>query len=316
MSELDPQFEALLEHLKSNRGFDFTGYKRTSLVRRVDHRMSQVGVAGYAEYLDYLEMHHEEFTALFNTILINVTGFFRDPEAWEFLRTEVLPEILAVKSPTAPVRIWSAGCASGEEAYTLAIVLTEMLGVGEFRDRVKIYATDVDEEALSQARHGSYSAREVRGIPPELLDKYFEVGGGRYVFRKDLRRSVIFGRNDLVQDAPISRIDLLLCRNTLMYFNAETQARVLGRLHYALNPGGLLFLGKAEMLLSHGQLFAPVDLTRRFFRKRDGGQAPERRPVLLADRAAQDIGEESLGRLRQEALLSAPVAQLVIDAAG
>src|SRR5204862_5539292 len=133
------------------------------------------------------------------------------------------------------------------------------LGPDEFRRRVKIYATDVDEEGLAQARHASYGEREVRGLAPELLEKYFETNGDRYTFRKDLRRSVIFGRNDLVQDAPISRIDLLVCRNALMYFDAETQARILKRLHFALTPGGVLFLGKAEMLLSHTNLFSPVD---------------------------------------------------------
>ena len=146
-------------------------------------------------------------------------------------------------------------------------MLAEVLGPAEFRDRVKIYATDVDEEALAQARQAAYTEREVRGIPAELLERYFDQTGGRYVFRKDLRRSVIFGRNDLVQDAPISRIDLLVCRNTLMYFNAETQARILARFHFALARAGVLFLGKAEMLLGHGTLFAPVDLKRRIFRK-------------------------------------------------
>jgi two-component system, chemotaxis family, CheB/CheR fusion protein len=160
--------------------------------------------------------------------------------------------MVAAKGPTETLRVWGAGCASGEEAYTLAILLTEMLGPAEVRDRVKIYATDVDEEALTHARHGSYSERKVRGVPTDLLDRYFDLTGGRYVFRKDLRRSVIFGRNDLVQDAPISRIDLLVSRNALMYFNAETQARILTRFHFALANTGVLFLGKAEMLLSHG----------------------------------------------------------------
>src|SRR5262249_11719400 len=122
------------------------------------------------------------------------------------------------------------------------------------------------EEALTLARHGTYSERQVRTLPPELLARYFETNGNRHTFRKDLRRSVIFGRNDLVQDAPISRIDLLVCRNTLMYFNAETQARILSRFHFALASGGVLFLGKAEMLLSHSGLFLPVDLKRRVFR--------------------------------------------------
>ena len=316
MDEPDPAFEALLEHLKASRGFDFTGYKRSSLMRRVDRRMSQVGISGYVDYLDHLELYGDEFTALFNTILINVTGFFRDPEAWDSLRRDVLPALLAAKGATQPLRIWSAGCASGEEAYTLAMVLAELLGPAEFRDRVKIYATDVDEEALVYARQASYSEREVRGIPPELLDRYFDLVGGRYLFHKDLRRSVIFGRNDLVQDAPISRIDLLVCRNALMYFNAETQARILSRFHFALGPLGVLLLGKAEMLLSHGALFTPVDLKRRIFRKavrgvpQNGmmlGELPA--PVLRTEPAGLDI-------LRAEALLTAPLAEVVVTADG
>jgi two-component system CheB/CheR fusion protein len=256
VTQPDPQFEALLVYLKEARGFDFTGYKRSSLMRRVGRRMAQVGVPDYADYLDYLQVHPEEFTALFNTILINVTGFFRDAEAWDCLRTEVLPEVIAGKDRDTPVRLWSAGCASGEEAYTLAMVVAETLGMDEFRRRVKIYATDVDEDGLNQARHAAYPERDIHGLAPELLERYFETVGNRYTFRKDLRRSVIFGRNDLVQDAPISRIDLLVCRNTLMYFNAETQARILSRFHFALAPAGVLFLGKAEMLLSHTNLFS------------------------------------------------------------
>src|SRR6266545_3433248 len=128
----------------SRRGFDFTGYKRSSLMRRVDRRMAQVAVAEYSDYLDYLQVHPEEFTGLFNTILINVTGFFRDPDAWEYLRTDVLPAVLAGRGSDGPIRVWSAGCASGEEAYTLAMLLAEALGLEQFRLRAKIYATDVD----------------------------------------------------------------------------------------------------------------------------------------------------------------------------
>jgi two-component system CheB/CheR fusion protein len=315
MTQPEAAFEAVLSHLKSSRGFDFTGYKRSSLVRRMNRRMAQVGVNTYTDYLDYLELHADEFTALFNSILINVTAFFRDPEAWEFLRSDVLPRLIS-KGPTQPIRIWSAGCASGEEAYTLAMALTEMLGPAEVRERVKIYATDVDEEALAHARHGSYSEREIRGVPPELLDRYFDLTAGRYVFRKDLRRSVIFGRNDLVQNAPISRIDLLVSRNTLMYFNAETQARILARFHFALAETGVLFLGKAEMLLSYGALFSPVDLKRRIFTKaarptlQNGplfGDAPT--PTTRIEPGGLDI-------LRTEAMLAAPIAQIAITADG
>src|SRR5215831_6716849 len=133
MNQTDPQFEALLLYLKEARGFDFTGYKRSSLVRRVGRRMAQVNIESYADYLDYLQVHPDEFTALFNMILINVTGFFRDADAWIYLRDEVLAPMLAAKPAESPVRVWSAGCASGEEAYTLAIILAEMLGPDEFR---------------------------------------------------------------------------------------------------------------------------------------------------------------------------------------
>ncbi len=311
---LDPDFEALLVYLRERRGFDFTGYKRPSLVRRVRRRMAEVGTSSVAEYQDHLEVHPEEFTPLFNTILINVTSFFRDRPSWDHLRDRLLPDLLA--STGSGIRVWSAGCASGQEAYSLAILLAGALGTEQFRDRVKIYATDVDEEALVQARQAVFTEREMTGLTQDQVEEYFQAEGTRWAFRKDLRRSVIFGRNDLVQDAPISHVDLLLCRNTLMYFNAETQNRIIGRLHFALNPHGLLFLGKAEMLLSHPQFFAPVDLTRRFFRKRDGGPAREGRvtPTGVHDPGGDPGGD--LTRLRREAMMSTPAAQFALGADG
>jgi len=184
----DDSFEALLRYLRDSRGFDFTGYKRTSLMRRVKHRMDHAGYTTFDEYLDVLQASSDEFAALFNTILINVTAFFRDPEAWESIQNEVIPSILAERGPEDPIRVWSAGCASGQEAYTLAILLAEALGFEAFRQRVKIYATDVDDLALNEARAASYDARAVESVPPELLPIYFEQINGRYVFNKDLRR--------------------------------------------------------------------------------------------------------------------------------
>src|ERR1041384_2174477 len=145
-AEDDQAFEALLEYLKTTRGFDFMGYKRPSLMRRVLKRMQSLKVKTYTDYKDYLEVHPDEFTPLFNTILINVTSFFRDQPAWDYLSEQVLPRLLANKPGDAPLRVWSAGCASGEETYTLAMVLAEALGLEALRQRVKIYATDVDEE--------------------------------------------------------------------------------------------------------------------------------------------------------------------------
>jgi two-component system, chemotaxis family, CheB/CheR fusion protein len=308
-------FEEILQYLKQTRGFDFTGYKRSSLMRRVDRRMAQVAVEDYVSYLDVLEANTDEFAALFNTILINVTGFLRDPDAWEFLQSEVVPTLLAERGPDVPLRVWSAGCATGEEAYSLAIVLAEVLGADEFRRRVKIYATDLDEEALGKARYAVYSEKDVQPLGPDLVRRYFESTGGRFSFRKDLRRAVIFGRNDLVQDAPISRIDLLACRNTLMYFSAETQSRVLDKFHFALGPSGLLFLGKAEMLLGHSQIFDSVDLKRRVFRKIRANRVD---PAMIFGRSlvhdrSDDVGQTD--ELRRLAFSAGPVAQIVLNGA-
>jgi two-component system, chemotaxis family, CheB/CheR fusion protein len=263
----DTTLDALLEFIKETRGFDFTGYKRTTIQRRVAKRMQTVGAERYDDYLDYLELHAEEFAELFNTLLINTTGFFRDPQTWEYIATDVAPQLLASRPDDSPIRVWCAGCASGEEPYTVAMVLARVMGDTAFQDRVKIYATDVDEEALDLARHAAYLPRQIEDVPHEALERFFARTDQRYVFRKDLRRCVIFGRNNLVQDAPISRIDLLVCRNTLMYFTAEAQAQILHRFHFALHDDGYLLLGRSEMLITHKDQFAPVELKRRVFRK-------------------------------------------------
>jgi two-component system CheB/CheR fusion protein len=310
----DESFEALLRYMRDSRGFDFTGYKRTTLMRRVRHRMTHAGYETYEEYLDVLQASADEFSALFNTILINVTAFFRDPDAWEYIATDVIPRLLAERGPDAPIRIWSAGCASGQEAYSLAMLLAETLGPDAFRQRVKIYATDVDEDALTEARAASYDAKAVESVPAELLDKYFDKQDGRYIFHKDLRRAVIFGRNDLVKDAPISRVDLLVCRNTLMYMNAETQRNVLGRLHFALGIQGTLFLGHAEMLLSHTDRFMPLNLKHRIFRKAPGSHGGLERYDPAATMYERHGELSGLTTVRELAFRANPVAQIVVTA--
>jgi two-component system CheB/CheR fusion protein len=313
----DSIFESLLNYIKQSRGFDFTGYKRTSLQRRVRKQMQTRNIDTYGDYLDYLEAHPEEFVQLFNTILINVTGFFRDSLAWEYLAEQVLPSILENALPHKPIRIWSVGCSSGEEAYTLVMLLTELLGIEQFRQRVKLYATDVDEDALAHARLASYTERELEGVPTDLREKYFEPAGNNYIFRADLRRAVIFGRHDLVQDAPISRLDLLICRNTLMYFNAEAQGRILGRFHFALKDTGVLFLGKAEMLLTHTKLFSPISMQHRIFSKMSKVNLRDRL-MILAQGGTEEVGNRFNPnlRLRDAAFNAAPVAQIVLDLNG
>jgi two-component system CheB/CheR fusion protein len=310
-------FESLLEFLRQSRGFDFTGYKRSSLKRRIRKQMQSHDIDNFTDYLDYLQVRPEEFLPLLNTILINVTSFFRDEVAWQYLQSDVLPRLINEKPENSSIRIWSAGCASGEEAYTLAVIMAEALGIEKFRQRVKIYATDVDEEALSLARHASYSSKSLETFSQELREQFFEVVGKEFVFRPDLRRAVIFGRHDLVQDAPISRLDLLICRNTLMYFNAEIQAKILNRFHFALNDTGVLFLGKAEMLLTHTNLFTALGLQHRIFRpvpkkgRRD-------RLLTFAPIASQETNNalELYVRMRESAFDSVPLAQLIVDLNG
>ena len=315
--ELDPQLEALLEFLRTNRGFDFTGYRRAGLSRRINRRIQAVGVNTYGDYLDYLQVDPDEFGELFNTILINVTSFFRDEGPWEHLRGEIMPGLAAAKRDDQPIRVWSAGCASGQEAYSLLMTLAEAIGLEQAKERVKVYATDVDEEALEQARQARYSAREVDSVPAPLLERYFERDGDQYVFNQDLRRSVIFGRHDLTRDAPISRIDLLACRNTLMYLNAETQAHVLDRLHFGLLEGGVLLLGKAEMLLSHASLFTPIDLQRRLFRKVVKTTLRDRLLAMADTYTGQQPERNRVNeRLPMIAFSAAPEAQIIVDVNG
>ena len=310
----EPGFLQLLEYLRSTRGFDFTGYKPSSLMSRIGKRMHMLRIVGFAEYQDHLEVHPEEFGELFNFMLINVTSFFRDPQIWEYVAEKVMP-VLAERAQQRQVRIWSAGCASGEEAYTIAMLLAERLGRDAFVDNVKIYATDIDEEALAEARAATYSGAKMEGIPENLGARYFEpVGAGhRFVFDKELRRAIIFGRHNLVSDAPISRIDLLACRNTLMYLNAETQAQVLNNFHFALNDDGYLLLGKAEMLFTKEKSFAVVDLKRRVFRKIPGDDARAR--LWLTPPA--DLAGAALGAMAGSLIFEAtPLAQLILNPDG
>ncbi len=311
-TKTDEAFEALLRYLRDARGFDFTGYKRATLIRRVRHRMAKTGYENFEQYLDALQASSEEFSALFNTILINVTAFFRDPESWDYLKTDVIPQLLAERGPDDQIRVWSAGCASGQEPYSLAMLLADTLGPDAFRRRVKIYATDVDEDALTEARAATYDVKAIESVPEELLDRHFEQFNGGYVINKDLRRAVIFGRNDLVKDAPISRVDLLVCRNTLMYMNAETQRNVLGRLHFALAAQGRLFLGHAEMLLSHADRFTPLNLKHRIFRKAPGSHSGLDRYDLGATMYERHGELPALMAVRELAFRANPVAQIVV----
>ncbi len=188
--EAGKAFEALLLYLRENRGFDYTGYKRDTMVRRIGKRCTELGLSSFSAYQDYLQVHTDEFAILFDKILINVTALFRDPQSWDYLAKEIVPKIVAKKGP---IRIWSTGTASGQEAYTAAIQFCEGLGPETFLRRVKIYATDVDDEALNTARSG-YSEKDLESLDASLRTRYFEPQNGKFAFKTALRRSLIFGR--------------------------------------------------------------------------------------------------------------------------
>ncbi len=307
------ELEELLEYLYERRNFDFRAYKRASLSRRIFKRMQAIGVEDYQRYMEVLEANPGEFAELFNTILINVTSLLRDQDAWEVLAARVIPAIIESKPADQPLRVWSAGCASGEEAYSLAVLLAEALGDDRFRQSVKIYATDADSNALADARHGRYREADlVNAFGEERTSRFFERDGSYGVFRGDLRRALIFGRHDLVQDPPISRIDLIACRNTLMYFTAEVQTKVLTSFHFALNPGGYLFLGKSEALVTRTQIFEVVDLRQHIVRKGDNGTGITLLASAPTGRQAKNPRNDA-GRPADMAFEQSVVAQVVVD---
>jgi two-component system CheB/CheR fusion protein len=319
----DPTFRRLLERLHSEHNFDFREYKHTSLVRRVRARLQQVRVDSFAAYLTYLDRHADEHIALFNTILINVTGFFRDPDSWRVMSDDVIPRLVEDAGSSRSLRIWSAGCSSGEEAYSVAMLVAEHLGDRARDFNVKIYATDVDDEALNTARQGLYRIEDVKDVPTSLLETYFVREGQAFRIRRDIRRWVIFGRHNIAQDPPMSHIDLLICRNVLIYFTADPQDRILARFHYAVREQGFLFLGRAESLLTRSRWFVPYHVKWRVFQRTTVpaltvASAMHRAPHDVAPgvTGAREVAEGGHATGRLERLLEAlPSAVMYIDPA-
>jgi two-component system CheB/CheR fusion protein len=297
LEEITPAYTRLLEKLSAEHHFDFRSYKAGTLVRRIRARMSQVHVDGVEAYITFLDRHPSEAGALFNTILINITGFLRDSEAWKALGEYVIARLLTTAESTGTVRVWSAGCSTGEEAYSVAIMLAEQLGERRGSVDVKIYGTDLDEEALTVARHGLYRLEQLKELPPAFSDRYFAREGQLYRFRRDLRRWCIFGRHNLVQDPPLSHMDLVVCRNVLIYFKNDLQDRVIPRFHYALRGDGFLFLGRSESLLARSRWFTPVSARWRIFQR---SAQPVARPAAALLRSESDSTAAGMKREPRE----------------
>jgi two-component system CheB/CheR fusion protein len=285
----------LVHVLAEERGIDLRGYKQTTLGRRIQRRMQQLSIGSYQEYIEYVRRHPGETSELLNTVLINVTRFFRDIHAWDTLQEEVLPVLFRHRPAGTPFRVWCAGCSTGEEAYSTAIMLFEYLGQRIKDYEIKIYATDHDEEALTLARRAEYSPEHLRGVRPEIKEKYF-TGESTLRVVRDVRRMVIFGRSNLLTDAPISHVDLLVCRNVLIYFDSTAQEHIMRQLRYALNEGGVLFLGKAESQLRRNSDFTPISPRWRIFQRRSSKSPIEWREIA----GRMNMDSESKDKTQQE----------------
>ncbi|MEG5031521.1 chemotaxis protein CheB [Microcoleus sp. AT3-D2] len=254
--------------LRADTGVDFTYYKQTTLMRRIYRRMFLYKLERIEDYAEYLQNTPTEVTALYHDVLIHVTSFFRDPESFEALSSNVFPEIVKDKSPKTPIRIWIAGCSTGEEAYSMAICLLEFLAARSINLPIQIYATDISENAIVTARTGFYTHAQAANISLERLHRFFvEVEGG-YQIAKPVRELCVFARQNLIGDPPFSRMDLITCRNVLIYLGPQLQKKLLPMFHYGLGPGGFLLLGTSETVGEFSELFALFDKKNKIYTKK------------------------------------------------
>jgi two-component system, chemotaxis family, CheB/CheR fusion protein len=256
--EKDVGLRRILMLLRTSTGHDFSLYKESPIGRRIERRMSQHDIEDTEIYARYLQAHPAEGAALFGELLINVTSFFRDPEAFASLKQDVLPKLLAGRSDGFLFRAWVAGCASGEEAYSIAILLREYMEETGQDFGVKLYATDIDESAVAQARAGKYPPNIVQDVEPGRLQRYFLKDETGYRVKKEIRELVVFAVQSVIKDPPFGKLDLLSCRNLMIYLKPELQDRLLPAFHFALKPGGVLFLSTSETIGRHTDLFTPI----------------------------------------------------------
>ena len=254
--------------LRSRAKVDFTHYKRSAIHRRLARRMQVVKSKDLPSYASYLESYADEAKALADDILIHVTAFFRDPDAFEALKTNFLPKLMKNRDPGIPIRVWVVGCSTGEEAYSLAIILLEYLEENALHTTVQVLASDIGETAIQKARSGLYG-EIIPGVSKTRLEKYFEKVSGGYRIKKMVRDSCVFSIHDVTRDPPFAKVDLISCRNLQIYFDDELQKRVLPVFHYALNPGGMLFLGKAENIGGFATIFLTIDKIHKIYLRKD-----------------------------------------------
>ena len=301
--------------LRARTGHDFSLYKRNTLYRRIERRMGIHQISKMASYIRYLQENSQELDLLFKELLIGVTNFFRDAEAWEQLRLETIPELLAHRSSGQALRAWVTGCSSGEEAYSLAMVFREAAEAMKSRVNftLQIFATDLDRDAIDKARQGFYAQNIAADVSPERLARFFVKEAHGYRVRREIREMVIFAPQDLIMDPPFTKLDLLSCRNLLIYLGPELQRKLIPLFHYSLNPGGVLFLGSSETIGSFTHLFAPLSGKSRLFRRLESVVRPEPVEFPSSFSAPSSGGPEPRPAAKPAASLQTLADQLVLQ---
>lgn len=281
----ESQMKKIFVLLRSQTGHDFSGYKQSTISRRTQRRMAVHQIDLLEEYVRFLQKNPAEVEALFNDLLINVTSFFRDPEAFAALEAQVIPKLFSGKSPGDAIRVWTPGCSTGEEAYSIAILLQEHMEALKQHFKLQVFATDIDKKAVEQARSGIYPVSIAADVSQERLARFFTLDDDNSVYRirKDLRDCLVFSEQDLIKDPPFSKVDLISCRNLMIYLSGDLQKKIIPLFHYALNPGGFLLLGTSETVGDFLNLFTQLDRSSKFYQRRAeefGAQRPSLVPYL------------------------------------
>lgn len=314
--------------LRTGTGHDFKHYKRATVLRRIERRMQVTAQPELGAYYRYLQDNPEETKALLADMLIGVTNFFRDREAFEALERDIVPQLVGAAVSAQPekeeIRIWSAGCSTGEEAYSLAMLVNDQLQLEASNASLQIFATDIDERAISFGRAGLYPQAIVTDVPPTRLRHYFIKEDEHYRIRKEIREKVLFAKHSLLSDPPFSQIDLIVCRNLLIYLDREVQREILQMFHFALRPGGFLFLGSSESADACHELFTPVDKRNRIFRAKAGTASSRRTPTVprggyvrsnISRQAPQNVVQRKLSfaDIHQRALERYAPPSMIVD---
>lgn len=317
--------QKILMLLRSHNGHDFSQYKISTITRRIDRRLAFHQLPDYNHYVNYLRENPHEIDVLFNELLIGVTKFFRDEAAFDALKEKLLL-VLRKKNDDEPIRIWIAGCSTGEEAYSVAILIMEYYDANAIKaPKIQIFATDLDMDAIELGRTGAYLHNIAGYIQTDRLDRYFVKREEHFVVKKELREMIVFAQHNLIKDAPFTRLDLLCCRNVMIYLNADLQKKIIPIFHYALNPKGVLFMGPAETLGGFSDMFTPIDPKWKIFERKEGATVAGKmldfpfnvstQPVITykGDDSMKPIKKKSLGEIFNKVLLDdyAPASVLI-----